>query len=390
MKKHLAILCGVYYPHPSPTGQCVDRFIELLKDTYTIDVISLSESDNEERVVREDGVRVFTLCGRRLAAERRGKGAVAKLLHLLGGIEIKTRFLGNLTWFRHKAARLLTELHAEYPYDTVFSVCSPLAAHAAAVDFKRLAPTARHVAYTVDPYATAMRPRPIGWSLRRLKAAEKEILSKADAVLASEEMLAAREDVRELAKPLPYVLPEPILPIKKQERSTIDCVYAGRFYEDIRHPEPMLRCFSQMSDPRIRLHLYTTGCEEIVSRYAKENPSIVRHELLPHKEILRVYAQADVLVNIGNRAAEFLPSKTFEYIATGKPILHFKNGGECCFRLKKYPLVLQLNQAESQLSEAFIRETAGRLLTYDEICEIYREHTKDAIKEQLLNALKGH
>ncbi|MBQ3133430.1 MAG: hypothetical protein IJC17_04040 [Clostridia bacterium] len=95
-------------------------------------------------------------------------------------------------------------------------------------------------------------------------------------------------------------------------------------------------------------------------------------------------------MNIGNRAAEFLPSKTFEYIATGKPILHFKNGGECCFRLKKYPLVLQLNQAESQLSEAFIRETAGRLLTYDEICEIYREHTKDAIKEQLLNALKGH
>ena len=45
MKKHLAIICGVFYPNPSATGKSAKQFAELLSDEYDIDVICLSEDE---------------------------------------------------------------------------------------------------------------------------------------------------------------------------------------------------------------------------------------------------------------------------------------------------------------------------------------------------------
>ena len=101
---------------------------------------------------------------------------------------------------------------------------------------------------------------------------------------------------------------------------------------------------------------------------------------------MRVYGQADVLVNIGNRAAEFLPSKTFEYIATGKPILHFLNGTTPTETLSKHPLI-ELVETDTERAEAFILSSAGKSVSYEEIRKIYQTHTSEHIQEILLTAL---
>ena len=41
------------------------------------------------------------------------------------------------------------------------------------------------------------------------------------------------------------------------------------------------------------------------------------------EDIIRIYQEADILVNIGNSIDNQMPSKIFEYISTGKPILNF-------------------------------------------------------------------
>lgn len=388
MKPHLAIVCGVYYPEPSPTGLCVARFVELLKDDFDIDIISISANGEEQGVSQPDGTRVYTLCGKRMLTEAAATGWKKKLLHLLGAAQIKLHWLGNLAWFRKAAAAMLTKLHIDRPYSCVLTVCSPMAAHAAGVDFKAEHPAVRHVTYTVDPYAAEDRILPFFMSLQQLAAREKAVLAKADACLLSEEIYRNRPELYTKATVLPYILPPLQEPVEKPAGEYIDCVYAGRFYADIRNPEEMLRTFSLVKDPRIRLQLFSVGCEELVRLYADRNPNIVVHGLVSHEEILRIYRYADVLVNVGNRSAEFLPSKTFEYIATGKPILHFCGNGAACAPLEKYPLALQVD-ADTDITtvEHFLSLAEGKHVPAESILTVYRAHTGEKVKEILLNAL---
>ena len=398
MKKHLAIICGIFYPNPSATGQCAKRFAELLSDEYDIDMICMSEDEKTAEVDLGNGIRVHKLAGRRMSAEGRSRGGLKKLLHLLGGVQIKTLLLGNLAWYRRAARSELERLHSERPMDAVFSICSPFAAHFAAMDFKRAHPTVRWCGYTVDPYAAKNRIRPVWCSFERLIAEENAVLRRMDAVLLSEEVYKNRPELyagcRD-CKELPYILPDfPEGTVEHQffDEADINCVYAGSFYRDIRNPECMLRQFANIQDPRIKLHLFSSGCEDLVSQFAAQSASIVVHPRVTADEMVQVYREADVLVNIGNATAEFLPSKTFEYIATGKPIISYFYKEQDSRVLGLYPMCRQIPNAMDYDSigsiEDFVLENVGRMLSADEIGTIYERHSPQHIARILRGTLE--
>ncbi len=65
-----------------------------------------------------------------------------------------------------------------------------------------------------------------------------------------------------------------------------------------------------------------------LTKYVKKaGGRIIKHGLVDTNEIKTVLADADILVNVGNAVAEVKPSKTFEYISTGKPIVNFYQKG---------------------------------------------------------------
>lgn len=400
MKKHLAIICGIFYPNPSATGQCAKRFAELLLDEYEIDLVCMSEDEKTAEVKLDNGVRVHKLAGRRMGAEGRSRGVLKKLLHLLGGVQIKTFLLGNLTWYRRAAQRELDRLHCERPLDAVFSICSPFAAHFAAMDFKCAHPSVRWCGYTVDPYAAKNRIRPVWCSMNRLIAEENAVLRRMDAVLLSEEVYKNRPELYEgcrACKELPYILPdfpEGTVEHRFFDEADINCVYAGSFYQDIRNPECMLYQFSHMNDPRIKLHLFSSGCEELVRQYAVQSSAIVVHPRVTADEMVQVYREADVLVNIGNAMAEFLPSKTFEYIATGKPIVNFYYSGLRNTVLCDYPMTLQICTADDTEDETdklhcFISQHAGKYVQKIEIERRFSKHSPTTIRILLTNVVEG-
>lgn len=398
MKKHLAIICGIFYPNPSATGQCAKRFAELLSDEYDIDMICMSEDEKTAEVKLDNEIRVHKLAGRRMGAEGRSRGVLKKLLHLLGGVQIKTLLLGNLTWYRRAARRELERLHSERPLDVVFSICSPFAAHFAAMDFKRTHPSVRWCGYTVDPYAAKNRIRPVWCSFERLIAEENAVLRRMDATLLSEEVYKNRPELYEGCrdcKELPYILPDfPEGTVEHQlfDEADINCVYAGSLYQDIRNPECMLYQFSHMNDPRIKLHLFSSGCEELVRQYAAQSSAIVVHPRVTAYEIVQVYREADVLVNIGNSTAEFLPSKTFEYIATGKPIVDYFYRERDSEILARYPLCCQFpnelhDDNEVKLRE-FVRLNVGKTVTRMDIDRIFQKYCRESVSEVLHESLE--
>lgn len=391
MKKHLAVICGIFYPEPSPTGLCAGRFSELLLTDYEIDLICISSNGLSETAVLKNGITVHTLAGTRLSKEKAASGLTKKILHFAGSAQLKLFFLGNLSWYRKAAKACLEKINSDYPLDAVFSICSPFSAHYAAMDFKSKYPSVHWCAYTVDPYSTENRIRAVTCSLKKLKNKERYVLSKPDSLLLSEEVYESRKDLYENrpdCRPLPYILPERELPEGKRrffKAEDINCVYAGSFYKDIRNPEEMLKTFAALKDARIKLHLFSAGCEELVERYVGECPNIILHSRIPHADIPALYRDADILVEVSNNVAEFLPSKTYEYIATGKPILSFGNGNKA---LEAYPLALSISTAadSGKSAKEFILKNKGSVLSEKEIRDIYRKHTAPVVKQILLDS----
>ena len=386
-KKHLAILCGVFFPNPSATGQCVKRFSRLLSEEFDIDIICLSNDYSICDVELEQGIHIHTISCHRMSVESHSKGLCKSFLHLIGCINIKTLLLGNMNWYRKAALRKLEELHQVKSFDAVFSVCSPFAAHLAAKDFKLLHPSIRWCGYTVDPYSSKNRIRPIWCSYNRLVEYENKTLCAMDSALLSEEVFKNRPEIfngTTYSEKLPYLLPDTVLMNNNDffENTCINCVYAGSFYRDIRNPEYMLKIFSSIDNSLIKLHLFCSGCEEIIRKYA-DNKSIVVHPRIPAEDISLVYQSADFLVNIGNTSTEFVPSKTFEYISTGKPIIDFFYDGFPNEALFKYPLCCHLqindNSKNDQTLLDFIKNNSNKCVSIEEIEKIYSNHSRNSI-----------
>lgn len=393
MKKHLVIICGVMYPNASATGICAQRFAEILANDYNIDIVCIASDMNAVTVEYSSEIKIHALSGGTMKWEAHCRGILKKLSHFFGQIQIKTRLLGNMQWFSDAALNKLKEIDQENKVDTIFSVCSPLSAHCAALKYKEIKPEVHWVAYTVDLYSIPERLRPFGYTLKELSEKELSILQRADAVFLSEEIYNNHSDIvtdLKNVERLPYVIPyqkviEDDLELLK--RKDINCVFAGSFYPNLRNPEIMLDIFSRINDSRIKLHLYSTGCEDLVKKYSSKCSSIIVHGRVSYEEIQRIYYEANILLNIGNSNDDFTPSKTFEYIATGKPIVNFYYGKEPDNILAQYPLAFHISNEVIQYDvgriEEFLNNNWNKAVLSKEIERLYPENTIRFIKQLL-------
>ena len=119
----------------------------------------------------------------------------------------------------------------------------------------------------------------------------------------------------------------------------------------------MLKVFLMLHKHNIVLHLYSQGCEHLVRQFAGCR-NIIQHGLVRSSELQQVYADADALIGIGNSLKEFLPSKTFEYVATRKPIIYFNYPEIDNIVLVNYPSAIQIEMSEN------VNEVVARLYSF--------------------------
>ena len=102
-------------------------------------------------------------------------------------------------------------------------------------------------------------------------------------------------------------------------------IYSGSLIPGLRSPEPMLALLSQEVFKDFKIDLYTQGGYDAEINEAKiitEN-RIQGHGYISHEEILERIGNTAMLISLGNSHSTMIPSKIFEYISTGKPIIHF-------------------------------------------------------------------
>ncbi len=92
--------------------------------------------------------------------------------------------------------------------------------------------------------------------------------------------------------------------------------FAGAFYPSIRRPDEMLQILASLPKNYI-VQLLGNGCRGVIQEKSvlfKERKLIDRG-MVNHKECLETIRNSNILINVGNKVTNQLPSKVFEYIS---------------------------------------------------------------------------
>lgn len=107
----------------------------------------------------------------------------------------------------------------------------------------------------------------------------------------------------------------------------LEMLFCGRLY-GFRNPDNLLRALETTPGVRLTLVLGDPPPIDLLEGCAARDRIRVTGKL-PHEQVLDLQREADILLNIGNRAMPAqLPGKVFEYLGAGRPILHICPAGE--------------------------------------------------------------
>ena len=284
-------------------------------------------------------------------------------------------------------------------YDVVIPISGSYDAVAAVLMSKI---KAKKVFWQVDPCAD-------NWLRKKAEVKkgiklERKIAKSFDAIFTDELYYRSLiSHIQGLYRKKVHVIKMPLLLIRNEKQkknkgfvgseNRVDCVFCGLIYAGIRDPQYTYRVFDCLgNDNNITLHMYGVDDDGTVQC----SKSLVFHGRVQMDEAARVVYNADILVNIGNIMTNQIPSKVFEYIATGKPIINICKNKNCptIHLLEKYPNSLSIIEDDSQFDEqikkvkSFIYNNKGKILGGAEIRKNYHEYTPEEcakVIKELLN-----
>lgn len=169
---------------------------------------------------------------------------------------------------------------------------------------------------------------------------------------------------------------------KIKEANEINIVYAGTLSEEYRDPRIFFEVLDELKiEKKIKLEIY--GKNNFINSYISlknKKDFIINKGEINHNEILEKYKKANFLLSIGNKGTKQVPSKIFEYMSLGKPIIHFyfEENDSSLEYLRKYPytIFLKANEEIEKLKE----ELENKLTSFDTKLVKYEEIKKKLIE----------
>ena len=283
-----------------------------------------------------------------------------------------------------------TEIIKENNISQILSISHPIINHQLACNLKVVCDELKWTMYQLDPYtynyALSEKEQP---SRRKL---ELKLLMKADKVILTEGIMAENRkrgfggefEGKILSIPLPNLIFRPRLsdmPFKDFDETKINILFAGNIYSNIRKPEVIFEILSNLGNSEFHLHLYGWGMERIVDKYPKIRKQVHLHGGVPKEAVMAAMNAASVLINFGNSMSNQTPSKIFDYISTGKPIINFSinENDSSLHYLKQYPLFLnmfienELSDSAIDCFEKFCRTHSRSFVQHEKIEMLYKE-----------------
>ncbi len=169
-------------------------------------------------------------------------------------------------------------------------------------------------------------------------------------------------------------------------------IYTGKFYENIRNPDALISILGILDKNKYVVEFYGECCEYLNKHYEKLPECIRLMGIVGSEKCKEVLDSADILINVGNTTPNQVPSKVFEYISTGKPILNIINSENdiSLYYLNMYPKVYNFKSGEAvdlNLLQDFLSDTSQ--ISVESLNEIYKDFLIDNIVTKITNFIES-
>lgn len=344
MINEIAILTDIYYPHPMAGGICAHQLAKaLLKKGHTVHIICLRRKDepSEETI---DGIQVHRIkmpivYKIRDLSERIVEPKVAKMVYNFAIILNRLFKVLLIHWYPMMSpAQIISYIRCvkRLPVDTVigtyFSIESAYAATVLKQKYGK-----KMIIYNLDSLSNSDPVTGLSHSYVRKKGEkwEKRLFTSADGIIIMKSHETHYNSVvfKKFMSKI-QVSDLPLMEIKNKicatsviekngDNSNIKWLYTGSLSHSTRNPDYILELFNAL-EFAIEFDFFSKGdCEETIRSFKpQKGKKIIQHGHVAKNILEEYYAKADFLISIGNASGVFLPSKTIEYIAHLKPIIH--------------------------------------------------------------------
>lgn len=382
----LLIPTGPLFPQPSNNTVLLSHLLPYLREKHQVQYLSLSSGKAPASPASYQTVPVtmfhddFTLPRHLLHT------AAARLLDRNG---FSDYYLSQLTLCHAK------QLDRFFAFDCLISTMEPFFA----ADAASRMPGRKKILYLMDPPAMISNGTGSAYRDHRIR----QILERQDLILTTpfiqqalleHGLLQDTAVVRAVGFPLIEDHRPPAQPRKDEK---IRILFCGWLYSDIRSPKYFLDILSRL-DKRFVVTFMGRECEKLSKRFdIQTKAELITLPQQPYETALQAIADADVLINIGNSVPVHMPSKTLEYINTGKPIVNFYKMDDCptLYYTKRYPLCLNLSEQAPDLDAAaerfihFCQTNKGKTVDRQFIEQEYADCTPEYIAGKILQALES-
>ena len=290
--------------------------------------------------------------------------------------------------------RELKDVRRRFAFDAVLSTSEPYSMAVTASQIKE----GKKALYIMDPPATVSEGTETVFRRRILPSMLKKQTALITTPFIRDALLSHGYKLPGRTETLGFPMIGQAWP--ERARKTDDMIrllFCGWLYSDIRSPQYFLDIVSRL-DERFEVTFMGRECELLQERFPIETKAkLITLPQQPYETALQAMADADIMINIGNSVPVHMPSKTLEYINTGKPMVNFYKMEDCptLYYTKRYPQTLNLYEGDADIDQAaktfvqFCEENKGKTVDRDYILREYADCTPEYIAQKILDCLEN-
>lgn len=333
---------------------------------------------------------------------------------LLKGIAVSFRWPDSKWFWIYPAYKKAKTLTKKYDYDAMVTVALPFSSHIVGYLLKLQGNKAPWICDYGDPFSF-LNLTPTNNSLLYNKLnilVERKILKKSRKISVTTNETVKEYNHRLKIPPSWFKVIPPLFDkqhmllyraVCKKHTANDDVIrflYTGTFYREIRNPSGLFRFLNDLkchlSEKRIELHIYgkLNDYHKDFDLYTSDYKSWVHlHGVVAKQELINAYADASILINLGNKTSYQLPSKVVEYMSTGLPIINIASIEEDLSHktLSNYPSSITIYEKDLSNKETLEKTSDFVLKTKkvddQKVDKIINKFSVDQVGKQYLDLL---
>tara|TARA_Y100000385_G_scaffold214401_1_gene222930 strand:+ start:7088 stop:8362 length:1275 start_codon:yes stop_codon:yes gene_type:complete len=416
---HIVFIIGSYHPNFQAVGICVRNVVNELKKENKITIICQKTKFNEDNIEEFEKTQIVRIQTKLnsfkyyfIAKSNKNSGITKKLYKLIADSIRVYRYLNALlskvilqSDVVEAYLSSLNKVHKEEKIDMIIPCASPFESCVAGARFKLIYKEVKFIPYMFDNYAfniAIYRNSKLFYNQKLYNhiKLERFVIQESDEILCMKHYTESYSKIHKNKIKLSIVEHPLLVEIEKGnnfnfDKEKINIVYTGALFKKIRNPEYALSVFSEIMErnSKIVIHIFGSGnCSSIIDSFIQKHPN----QTINHGYVSNIIAESarntcDYLLSIGNISNNQLPSKTFEYMASLKPIIHFSKitDDKTVDILCKYPnrLILfeEFNQIDNNSKKIYqFLNKKKKTINFRELENIFYDavpsHTSEIIK----------